>query len=269
MTCSVKVNRRLLLQMFVDTSILHETKFLTPTKLKMKKYAYFSLLVMLLVGVASCKKKDDNLIEDNGLSKDINDFVPQDILDILDSLGMPINTGGNPTNIEGTFFFSPDILKASNRSNDVIGDKYHDVTVSFLNQDNKNLSLTTKYVDNAGSQEGNGYGSFIVGEGNDFTVFAKIKTIDLQYNDSALSTMIYSGTITAQGIENLHMALVLLDDYGDPNDQYIEIGDSRVFYDQDGLSERTEELKSANKVLQKPQRESRYQSILNNSLASD
>jgi len=71
-----------------------------------------------------------------------------------------------------------------------------------------------------------------------------MKTHDPFYNDSALSIQIYSGTIKSDHIEVLHIALVMLDDYGDNNDHYIEIGGARVFHDSDSISEKYSSLKS-------------------------
>ncbi|SHI88279.1 hypothetical protein SAMN05444280_107100 [Tangfeifania diversioriginum] len=211
------------------------------------------LATLFLVGIiaTNCKKDEMNdLIEENGLSRDINDFIPQDILDILDSLDMPINTGGNPANIEGTFLMNPSILMSSNIETDIIGFEFNELLISFFEQNNDELTITTQYVEEDASQEGEGYGSFLVGEGNDFSVFAKNMTYDTFDNDSALNTIIFTGTIGEEGIEDLHVAVVMLNDFGDPNNQYIEIGDSRVLYDEDAISERTEEFKSIQKKMQ-------------------
>jgi hypothetical protein len=210
------------------------------------KKLHFALIFCILVAVifiSSCKKdENNNLVQDNGLTKDINDFIPPHILKILDSLGMPINRGGNPAVIEGNYDVSPNVLIASNRENDVIGGQYSDVLLTFSDQNNEKLTLLTQY--SQANQESKGYSSFIVGDNDKFTVFARIKTHDPFYNDSALSTQIYSGTIKADHIENLHIALVMLDDYGDNNNHYIEIGDARVFHDSDSISEKNSSLKS-------------------------
>ncbi len=213
----------------------------------MKRNTNYILASLLLVGIfiTNCKKDETGLIEENGLSRDINDFISQDILDILDSLGMPINTGGNPANIEGTFLFSRSVLVSSNISSDYPGREFNDITLSFLNQNNEELTLTTEYIEDNTSQEGTGYGSFIVGDGDFFSVFAKNKTYDSQYNDSVFSTFVFSGKIESEGIQDLYIALVVLEDYGDPNNHYIDVGSTRVFNDIDGFSERTEEEKSA------------------------
>lgn len=211
----------------------------------MKKLHFAQIFCILaaVIFMSSCKKdENNNLVQDNGLTKDINDFIPPHILKILDSLGMPINKGGNPAVIEGTYNVTPLILTASNRESDVIGHQFDDQLLTFTNQNNEKLTLITKYTQ--AQQESEGYGSFIVGENNNFTVFAKIKTRDPFYDDSTLSTQIYSGRLNEGNIENLFLAFVMLDDYGDPNERYIDIGDARVFHDSDSISERTVLTKS-------------------------
>jgi hypothetical protein len=44
--------------------------------------------------------------------------------------------------------------------------------------------------------------------------------------------------MTPSGISNLLFAFVMIDDNGDPNDELIEIGHGRLFYDSDDISER-------------------------------
>lgn len=206
-----------------------------------------NLFLTLFIAVASmyfigCDKSEESLIEENGLSKDINDFMPQEILDILESLDMPINTGGNPPSIEGAFLKSPNILMNSNRSNDNIGSTYADLTVTFSNQNTKKLTVTVKQKQN--NTEGDGIGSYIVGNNNNFSVFSEIHSYNDTYNDSSRVAKIYTGTISADGIVNYHDCIVMLDDYGDPNDHYIAIGDTRVFYDSDNIAEKVVETKS-------------------------
>ncbi len=191
----------------------------------------------------SCDKKDDGLIENNGLSRDINDFVPKAILDTLESVGMPINTGGNPPKIDGNYIISPLILSNSNREDDVIGTEYTDNYLTLTDQNNKELTITvtSEYGSNLGSGEATG--GYIVGNGTSFSIFVEL----LRERESGSKTLlaeIYSGNITSDGIDECYYCLVMINDYGDPNDEYIEIGDARVFYDGDGLAEKFDETKS-------------------------
>ena len=81
------------------------------------------------------------------------------------------------------------------------------------------------------------------------SVFSKIFSYDSEENDSSLVAKIYSGTISEEGIINYYDCLVMVDDFGDPNDHYISIGDARIFYDSDSIAEKT----TAKKSLQVPE----------------
>lgn len=214
----------------------------------MKSKNTLALVTLFFIGsiiIISCKK-EESLIDPNGLSKDINSFISEEILAILDSLGMPINRGGNPPSIEGTYLVSPNNLFSSNRGNDIIGNQFADLSLTLSEQNTENLTVITQTTQL--SIEGEGVGSYIVGEGNEFTIFSKLLSVDFERNDSTLSSEIYSGTIDKEGIINFYYCLIMLDDYGDPNNRWIEIGDARVFYDSDGLAERVADTKSASLI---------------------
>lgn len=200
------------------------------------KHLLLVLLTVFYISTFSSCKKDKSLLDENGLTHDINDFMSQEILEILDSLGMPINTGGNPPSIEGSFYVDPLTLTASNRDNDVVGNVYTSITVSFLDQNNSDLTINVE--ESYGDTEGDGKGSFIVGDAENFSVFTEISSYNSTRNDSCIIASIFSGNISDEGIEDLYYCLVMLEDYDDPNSYYIEVGDARVFYDQDGLSDR-------------------------------
>ena len=53
-----------------------------------------------------------------------------------------------------------------------------------------------------------------------------------------LQTDVYSGTLEPDGIRNLQRSVFMVDDKGDPNDDYIENGQGRLVKDGDGFSER-------------------------------
>ncbi len=211
-----------------------------------KLIVVISLFAFLFAGC----KKDDGVIEKNGLTKGINEVISQDILDLLDSLGMPINEGGNPPAIEGTYLSSPHILYSSNRFGDVIGNEYSDLRLTFSDQDQKELTVKTGYTQANFVFEGTG--SFIVGDKKSFSVFVFDKEYTNDTYDSCLIARIFSGNLTSYGISDLYTAITMLDDFGDPSDIYIEIGDTRVLYDQDGLAENYGTTKSVLLKNEKP-----------------
>lgn len=171
---------------------------------------------------------------ENGLTEEINAFIPDSILNILEDLDMPINEGFDPPNIVGKYFVTPSLLKSTNIPNDYdIGYKFADLTIEFYNFNPEELTLTVKQ--STSTSEGDGTGSFIVGTGNNFSVFAELRN-EFDNGSKSVLGIVYSGEITENGIRDFHSSLVMLDDFGDVNNELIAIGQARVFLDGDGFS---------------------------------
>jgi hypothetical protein len=177
---------------------------------------------------------------DNGLTHDINNYVPQSIIDQMIALGMPIYTGKTPPNIEGIYLVTPNILIGTNVPNDVqTGTKFADMRVQFSQQDNSKLTVNVAWVQSTSS--GVSTNSWVVGSGNTFTVFVSVANRDSD-GRTALSVESYSGTIDASGIINMFNAYFMIDNNG--NGYYIPNGTGRVLYDSDSFSERVSSLRS-------------------------
>lgn len=193
---------------------------------------------MLVIG---CKKNEESSakLEGNGLTKEINNLVPEEIRNEMTSLGMPINTGENPPSLENIYFASPFILKASNRASDAIGMTFSDYKIKFYDQNNDNLTVKSDYVN--GPESGTGLGSYIVGDNYTFTTFSEVSST--YQGENAKLVHVVSGTLTAEGIKDLYFANFMLDNNGNPNGIWIENGEGRVIYDSDGMSEIIDNLK--------------------------
>ncbi|MDX2245755.1 MAG: hypothetical protein SF052_03200 [Bacteroidia bacterium] len=195
--------------------------------------AIFFILTTLFVG---CEKGEVSpKVDENGLTKEITDLVPQYILDEMKELGMPINGGANPPIIEETYFATPFILKSSNRPGDTPGFQFLDYKVIFSSQNNDDLTIMVDYE--SGPESGSGIGSFIVGEGCEFSVFVEINSV---YSGGTTAKFIHviSGSLVNKGIENLYLANFMINNNGNPQGVWIENGEGRVIYDQDGFSEK-------------------------------
>jgi len=175
-------------------------------------------------------------VEDNGLSRDINDIVPDSLLRIMDSLGMPINGGDSPPAIGGYYHAAPFILLSSNRAGDSPGAQFADYYVRFYDQSNSQLTVNIDYQN--ASEFGNGLGSFIVGKADSFSVFSRL-TVTVG-TDSAYILVVFSGKVQQQAIASMHVALFMLDNLGNPSGYFIANGDGRIFHDSDGTSEKIE-----------------------------
>ena len=192
-------------------------------------------LAMAMV-VASCEKDeedDSTQLNEDGLTQDITDLVPQDILDEMEELGLQINGGGNPPSLENTYLASPFILQSSNISTDYVGMTFPDFYATFEEQDNNNLTIEYSYEN--GSESGSGLGGFIVGNNNDFTVFVGV-TSENYYGELAENVQVISGTLASDHIVDLQAALFMIDNNGNPSGAWIENGQGRVIYDEDGES---------------------------------
>ena len=175
------------------------------------------------------------------LSKEIKNIVPDSTLTKITDLGMPVNKGKKPTNLESIYKVYPLTLKASNIPNDYsTGYVFADYKFRLYDQDNENLTIKLDYV--SGSETGTGLGGFISGDGNDFSVFVNVHSVSQGQQADVLH--IISGTITEDGIKDFYFSNFMLNDYGDPSDVWMENEQGRVFYDSDGISPIVENLQA-------------------------
>lgn len=206
------------------------------------KKTLLTLMIGLIAGgmlVVGCKK-DDKDDKDTPLPKEVKNFVPDSILTKIKALGMPINEGNTPPNIEQSYLARPFILKASNRPSDPVGMQFYDYTVKFYAQNNEKRTIKCDYVN--GTELGKGLGSYVSGKDGSFTVFSEMDITNGP--DSAKIVQVISGTLIEGGIKEFHYANFMLDNYGNPNRNFIEIGEGRIIYDSDGMSEKVDGLKS-------------------------
>ncbi|MCD6098297.1 hypothetical protein J7K18_05310 [bacterium] len=175
-----------------------------------------------------------------------SEFIPDTVIhiitpeqmEILEELGLEINPGSDPPNIEGEYFISPLILIGSSIAEDVIGSQFADYYYNFFNQ-TEDYEIEVNYHSEGYTDVATGVGSFISGSGSDFSVFLQIEGEIDDSTDYATYTLakIVSGTISASGIIDCQIGFILTDKY-DPDDILIEINDARVFEDSDGLANR-------------------------------
>ncbi len=198
---------------------------------------FTAFLCLSALMLQSCE--DDSLVDKDKLTREITDLVPADILDEIVKLGMAINGGTNPPNMQGTYFSTPFVLKNSNISTDNLGSRFPDYYVTLFDQINSELTIKYSYVN--GPESGEGLGGFIVGEQNKFTVFVEV--IASAYGEEVSMLHVISGKLLDDGIEDLYFANFMLDNYGNPNGYWIENGKGRIAYDQDGFSPKTHKKK--------------------------
>ncbi|GHU29066.1 hypothetical protein FACS1894172_15470 [Spirochaetia bacterium] len=196
------------------------------------KKGVFSV-VLLVVFIISCATGKGSR---EGLTEDIQNLIPLDILEAIEDLGIEINEGKNPPNIEGTYLVST--LQLVRNTTGISITKQWDKYVTFSGQNNKTLTINADYTmqtDN-GPMNSEGPGSFIVGEGNKFTVV--VDGTREQGGYTAKTVEIFSGEISDAGIINYHWAVMMIDDSGDPLNIWIPNSTGYSKRDSDGFSKR-------------------------------
>ena len=211
-------------------------------------YKYFTKRMFTILALAlvftGCEKDEKKMkVDEDGLTKDIRDLIPDDILVGIKDLGMPIYGGNTPPDITGTFLASPLILVKSNFDDSYApGQLFLDVKLTFSDQNNKNLTL--KVLDENGDATRTGTGGFIVGSGKKFTVFTGLDNV--QSGHTYKTAALYSGTISDAGIADFRYVLVMVDDNNPPASlNILKDGQGRLFKDDDGLAERVSNTKSS------------------------
>jgi hypothetical protein len=159
-------------------------------------------------------------------------YISKDQLDVLTSLGMPINKGMFPPDVTGSYYCDSLVLKDSNISGDDPGyDTYLNMEIQFYDQGDGTVFVSYNQSD---VEIGSGLGSYISGFGKDFTVYAEI---DGNYSGVDFKdAMVFSGTMTAGGIADFTYALLLTWKDYDPTPYLIDVGDARVIEEYDGLA---------------------------------
>jgi hypothetical protein len=190
------------------------------------------ILVLFSVVLFSCNKDEEETKEFDGSIKSIENFFSPEVLTAMRNLGFNFNTGNNPPIINGSYLLSSTILQSSSITNDVIGTVYSDGLLKFSNQLNE--KLTVDYESTFGASTQVGINSFISGSADKFSVFLKVN--NTKDGNTSIMAIAYSGTLTANGIENIQHVLIMLDDNGDPKGDLIENNTGRLFVDSDGIS---------------------------------
>ena len=187
------------------------------------------ILSVLFLGLASCEK--DKETKDDELSEDIQNFVSEETLQQLQDLGMEINKGMDPPDMEGTYVASPFEMIATSIENDYypVGSIISDYYFRLYDQDNEDMTIKIDYAN--GPETGTGMGGFISGNDDEFSVFIEVEVETNGYKATVLQLI--SGTMTDDGIKDFYFANWMLDNNGNESGYYIDEETGRVFIDND------------------------------------
>jgi hypothetical protein len=196
-----------------------------------------SVCIMLIIIIASCKKNEETIVATNNLPPEIKNFVSQQTLDSLRSLGAVINEGNTPPTLDGIFNFSPVKCIKDNSNFNKLGLIFNQQRYKFsnLNPVSKEIIVLTKDV--VFNEVLTSTQSYIVGSGNKFSVF--INSTGPQNGIPTKVLTIISGELNGLDISNLTYTFYMDEKGEDPTNKLINVKTGRVFEDSDKLSERT------------------------------
>jgi len=175
-----------------------------------------------------------NFITDEGIDDvppEVNDFMTEKDIEILEDEGLTIHKGLNPPNIEGNYY--------ANTQEQLNGNiRFNNYTYKFSKQ-TADLNIELNYQSDSGRDIGEGIGAFIAGSGQTFSVYLETKsTIDEGTHTVSFHTAsIYSGTKSSDGIIDFQFGFIVTKKENDLDNNFMEVGDSRVIYEADKLAE--------------------------------
>ena len=108
-------------------------------------------LAMAAAVFSSCGKdgnepSDPTKVDEQGLTHNVRDFIPDDILQKIEDLGMPIYGGNTPPDITGRFYAAKVEVVASNIIGEYEGKIYQNEDFIISNQNNGNLTVKLEII---------------------------------------------------------------------------------------------------------------------------
>ena len=164
----------------------------------------------------------------------IAQVIPDDIRQKMEPY-IPIYDGVNPPNVEGCYMLDPMVaVYMEDYDGDLSELQWMGEYINLTNQNKNDNTIDMEELTADGESYSIGQGAVIVGEGNNFSILFNTEgTNSGIYNRTAL---LLSGTKSAEGIQNLQYAFVMVEKGDDPEGILMEEGVFRVFKDGDEIS---------------------------------
>lgn len=212
--------------------------------MKIQKLLFVALILFI---INACSKDDDNAdtlpeeetqeVTQEDIEEQVSNFVTPDLIQILKDLGYTFNDGVDTPAIQGKFDFTTLSLVATNIENDASpGTSFSDILMDLSSLDPENRTFDFMAIEDVGGSLGQPEATFYSGNGSKFSAYVRL-TVTYE-EDSALLLIAISGSVNQEGINDAQYALIMLDNYGNPNGTFIENTEGRLFKDDDGLAER-------------------------------
>lgn len=173
--------------------------------------------------------------DENNLVHKLPDYVlPEDIYDEITQY-IPIHSGVNPPDMKGEYISSPHVLIYESYSQNPDSLQFYSDRYMGFVYINKQMNFYGKQYDSLNKKyiEEIQYGVKITGNDDYFTCYYVVDGYVQGYYSQ--QSFIFSGKKTASGLEDFHVAVILLENSGNPN-MYAK-NSYRVLKDLDGLAE--------------------------------
>lgn len=202
----------------------------------------FAAVVPMLF--AHCTKNDETTIIPVGIESYVNDIlsvIPDSTMAHFNATFGAISEGYVPTNIEGLYAINPKQRVASNVADWPLAIFEPDATIQFFSQHNGVVGM--ELYEASGQVTDTMY---VIGNGADFTAYViENKSYDMDYANSSYHVnmkrgIVIKGRMTAEGIRNLYLAIVIMevDDDSDGSVPQFEPCSYFIYKDGDGLASR-------------------------------
>ncbi len=202
--------------------------------------------IIFAAATTSCKKNDAVITPNTpidstiGLPQAVINQVPDSIIQKLKDLGMPINEGIAPPNVEGIYLGSPWKLVASNFDDFEVGHLFTDLKVKFTNQNNLKQEINVQ--SKTGSTISDDVSSYISGHDSLFSIFVITNNNKLNGSDTTdiqQFVRVFSGVKVSgeSSIKNLRSALMSLKEIKNTTNAFLKAGQGRLIFDSDFVSD--------------------------------
>ena len=190
-------------------------------------------VTMLTMCFTSCKKDEKGPTDEEILTKKIEEIIPSQYLDSLKKLGLTVNNGTTPPDVQGIYDILPVELVNSNIPTDYAGMSFHDAKLKLFNQSSKDfgIQLYGKYFL---AERDTSIVTAISGSGNNITIYGKVKSYLSGY--TAIFALILSGIKEGDHFKNVKYGIINIDN-SNGGTAFIKEGQGRVVYDTDNVSE--------------------------------
>jgi hypothetical protein len=216
-------------------------------RINLRNVAIIACLAATII-FASCEKEEDPTsgagdeftIPDDG--KVPSTVIPDEIRALLET-NMPVYSGKTPPDIKGEYLADSKILTGSNYPPDEIGKSYLNQYIAFAKGTNGKIRYDAeerRFDLPVSDDSSDDVTVYLVGTGSQFTAYfiATGQTYEIYNKEST----IISGTLTENGIEDFHLAFVMLEKGADPSSILVPVNTYRVFKENDALAVRQDWL---------------------------